>query len=293
MKKTLCLLVMMLVLLPSVAVSQNKINRSRFQHNRLLRLAAAFESFLDISSPLRKYLSDLYKTDFDNIANAPDVLRSLMPKTVAYAQERMAAQYGIDISVLFSPAKSPGRKGVLPNKPTLPPELARFAGVLGWGMTVVSCYWLVDEVGERYIIYDLEHNSNFTHDEAVAAAEHITAEGAEEAGRFVDSYSIVPLPFWEHLAKLANFIEALIEASDNDPNAYDPNEGDIPDNMRGGPGRVFPNDGGMPGGHFIGTPGPGQGTGNGNVTIGPCYIFGPIGVDALGNVIYGWYPSPC
>jgi hypothetical protein len=199
--------------------------------------------------------------------------------------------------------KGQSRKGVLPDKPTLPPELAPLGGVLFWGMTVISCYYLVDEVGERYIVYDLEHNSNFTHDQAVAAAEHITNEGAIEAGRFVDSFCAPAPCIYEGLAELANYIEAIFEAKDN-TNAYDPNEGDIPDDMLPGHPRRFRSvgdGGGSPGGFFIGRPGPGQGVatgsgngnGNGDVTLGPCRVYGPVGFDAFGNPVWGWYEVPC
>jgi hypothetical protein len=313
MRKMLCLLMIILILFSSVSLAQNKFAPDapdRLRHIRYLRLAATFEAYLSISSPLRKYLSDLFKTDFDNIANAPDVIKRLLPTFIGYVENTLRTKYGVDISDLFMMVKRPPRKGIpgLPVKPTLPPELEPIAGALGWGLVIIGWYIIIDEAGERMIVTDLQDHSNFTHDQAIAAAEHITREGSIEAGQMIDQVNnLMGLPgVAEGLFTLANYIEEIYDAKDYDPADYDPNEGYIPDRMLPGPGHRRPirsvgDGGGVPGGGFFtGRPGPGQGvaTGNGNngnggVTIGPCSVFGPIDFDALGNPIWGWYTVPC
>lgn len=241
MKKLLCLFAMTFMLFSSVSFSQTKVERSTYRSVRYRQLAKNFEIFLVISKPLRDYYAKLFKTNFDQLENAAEVFASLMPTYTAHIQEQVLKKYGVDISSIFTKAG-----------PELPPELARFGRVIRFGSLLLTGLILLDTGLEHLVVYDLTHNSNFTHAEAEAAAEYISDESALAAGRLVDELIDRPLEApYETLAKIANFLEELVES--NDRSAYNPNEGDLPGGIGGGGPRT--NDGGL-GGNVIGGGGP-------------------------------------
>jgi hypothetical protein len=284
MKKIICLLVLMFVLLPAFSLSQRKLapsTRARAQNAKWERLAANLAALEAISKPVRAYYTNLVRTDFDNGIGA-DVLARLLPSYVKYLKQSMLQRYGVDISFAFS-AKDEGSSW-------LPPQLAPYARALGMLTVIGTGYVLIDEFSEAYIVRDLQQ-SGFTHDQAVAAAEHITNEGHRAAASFLCS---VPDCYFKDIAEFLIFLEAVRDAKDYDPADYDPNEGDIPNSMIPGAGRSFPDDGGGIQGRIIGRPGPGQGESSKPVvTFGPCWVYGPVGVDQFGNPILGWYQIPC
>lgn len=289
MRKTLCLLISLVIVSSSFMLHKSKADEG--DPDPAVELTSEVNQIWDELLPWLADMERIFNIKLEK-TTAYRTLQATMPKLTNAVEEATAKRWGIVVQevgngfsrVIFTGTSSKAEASRATENQIggwygFGQIFGRFLGPLPAIWFLVNMNLLGDDILEYYLIDVQVNQFNINEEDAEHNADYLT-----------DKLRLVLDPVcWNNdicIGSILNWLEKVKEHRHKGR-----------EDERNGRRRPLPVGGDDPYGNFIGTPGPGEGaaTGKGskpNVTTF-CWVYGPIGIAPNGEPVYGWYSIPC